>query len=157
MSFKIPRIKPSQGEQVMGHRIYQLGSTADFLDRLNWLCCLAGRFYAPFPMISKKAFLESLNHNRSPCEGLILGIWKFIRSHFGALWCMLILSIGYSSQYCLRLDKDLHKISAKQGGQTSLNKVNDFSGYWPLIVKICIFNFLDHLYTVIAPIMDALD
>ena len=38
---------------------------------LNWLCCLAGRFYALVSRILKKIFLESLKHTRSSYEGLI--------------------------------------------------------------------------------------
>ena len=32
---------------------------------------VAGRFYAPFPRISCKTFLESLKQTRSSCKGLI--------------------------------------------------------------------------------------
>ena len=72
----------------MGHRNCQLGSTADSAQsRPNRLCCLAGRFYAPFSRISTKIFLESLKHIRSPWECLIFGIWNLIQSLLSLLWC----------------------------------------------------------------------
>ena len=56
--------------------------------RLNWLCFLARPFSALQSRISCKIYLESLNHTCLPCncKDLIIGIWKLIRSRFGALW-----------------------------------------------------------------------
>ena len=45
----------------------------------NRLCCLAGRFYAAFPRISCKAFLESLKQTHSCCESLIYWRYNFIQ------------------------------------------------------------------------------
>ena len=93
----------------MGRRICQLGSTADSAwIGLNWLCCLAGRSYAPFSRISKKVFLESLKHAHSPLQ----------RSNFWDLKSCLIFSQatvkgqqkrGRNPRECYKNDKDLSK------------------------------------------------
>ena len=53
---------------------------------LNRLCCLAGKFYAPFFRISCKTFLESLKRTCSLCNGLIYWCNNFIKILLRPLW-----------------------------------------------------------------------
>ena len=57
---------------------------------LNWLCRLAGRFYAPFFRISCKTFLESLKQTRSSCKSLIYWLNIFIYILLRSLWSAFV-------------------------------------------------------------------